>query len=47
MMPEKYLSGYGAIRLVKFDDLCGDEVIPFCCKNCGYIELYSEKNLKK
>lgn len=21
-------------------------VIPFCCPNCGYIELYNEENLK-
>jgi predicted nucleic-acid-binding Zn-ribbon protein len=21
----------------------GDEIIPFYCKNCGYIELYLEK----
>jgi predicted nucleic-acid-binding Zn-ribbon protein len=41
-----YLSGYGAVRLVKFGDLRGDKVIPFFCKNCGYIELYNEKNVK-
>ena len=46
MVPD-YLSGYGAVRLVKFGDIRGDKVIPFYCKNCGYIELYNEKNLKK
>jgi len=36
----------GAVRLVKFGDMAGDKVIPFYCRNCGYIELYNEKNLK-
>jgi predicted nucleic-acid-binding Zn-ribbon protein len=30
-----YLSGYGAVHLVKFGDVHGDKVIPFYCKNCG------------
>jgi len=47
MVPEDYLSGYGAVRLVKFGDVRGDKVIPFYCKNCGYIELYNEKKLRK
>ena len=47
MVPENYLSGYGTVRLVKFGDVRGDKVIPFYCKNCGYIELYNEKNLKR
>jgi predicted nucleic-acid-binding Zn-ribbon protein len=46
MVRTDYLSGYGAVRLVKFGDVRGDKVIPFYCKNCGYIELYNEKNLK-
>jgi predicted nucleic-acid-binding Zn-ribbon protein len=25
----------------------GDNIVPFYCTNCGYIELYSEKYLKK
>ena len=25
----------------------GDKIVPFCCPNCGYIELYNEKNMKK
>jgi predicted nucleic-acid-binding Zn-ribbon protein len=41
-----YLSGYGAVRLVKFGDVRGDKVVPFYCKSCGYIELYNEKNVK-
>lgn len=36
----KYVAGYGATRLVKYGDLRGDKIIPFYCKNCGYIELY-------
>ena len=32
---------------MKFGDLRGDKVIPFYCKNCGYIELYNEKNLSR
>jgi hypothetical protein len=46
MIRTDYLSGYGAVRLMKFGDLRGDKVIPFYCKNCGYIELYNEKNLR-
>jgi predicted nucleic-acid-binding Zn-ribbon protein len=44
MEPQDQLSG--PIRLVKFGDIRGDKVVPFYCKNCGYIELYNEKNLK-
>ena len=25
----------------------GDKIVPFCCSNCGYIELYNEKTVKK
>ena len=42
-----YLSGYGAVRLVKIGDLRGDKVIPFYCENCGYIELYNEKKVRE
>ncbi len=31
-----------AVRFTKKDDLKGDMIIPFYCKNCGYIELYKE-----
>jgi len=47
MTDEDNLAGYGPVRLVKYGDVRGDKVIPFYCKNCGYIELYNEKNLKK
>jgi predicted nucleic-acid-binding Zn-ribbon protein len=42
-----YLSGYGAVRLIKPGDLRGDKIIPFHCENCGYIELYNEKRAKE
>jgi predicted nucleic-acid-binding Zn-ribbon protein len=47
MLPENYLFGYGAIRLVKFGDVRGDNIVPSYCRNCGYIELYNVKNLKR
>jgi predicted nucleic-acid-binding Zn-ribbon protein len=47
MVREDSLSSYGPARLVKYGDAWGDKVAPFYCKNCGYIELYNEKNLKK
>jgi predicted nucleic-acid-binding Zn-ribbon protein len=25
----------------------GDRIVPFHCPNCGYIELYNGKNIKK
>jgi len=28
-------------------DVYWDQVIPFCCKECGYIELYKELKEKK
>ncbi len=38
--------GYGyRDRLVKIGDHWGDNIIPFYCEKCGYIELYNEKNL--
>lgn len=40
------LSDYAGSRLIKPGDIRGDKVIPFYCGNCGYIELYNEKNLK-
>jgi len=43
----KYVSGYGAARLVKHRDLRGDKIIPFYCKNCGFIELYKKMKKKK
>ncbi len=41
-----YLSGYGAVRLIKYGDFRGDKVIPFYCKNCGFIKLYREMKEK-
>lgn len=35
-----YLRGYAqAVRLIKYGDFRGDKVIPFYCKNCGFIKL--------
>ncbi len=34
-------------RLIKLGDALGDRVVPFYCKNCGYIELYVDKILRK
>jgi predicted nucleic-acid-binding Zn-ribbon protein len=31
--------------ILKKGDFVGDKIIPFYCKNCGYIELFSEKFL--
>jgi predicted nucleic-acid-binding Zn-ribbon protein len=42
-----YLADYSATRLIKMGDLRGDKVIPFYCENCGYIELYNEKRVKR
>ena len=47
LLPENYLFGYGAVRRVKFGDVCGDNVAPSYCRNCGYTELYNGKNLKR
>lgn len=30
----------GGTKIVKKGDFVGDAIIPFYCKNCGYIELY-------
>jgi predicted RNA-binding Zn-ribbon protein involved in translation (DUF1610 family) len=43
-----YLRGHHiAVRLMKYDDFYGDKVIPFYCKNCGFIKLYREMKKKK
>ncbi len=34
------------IRMLKKNDILGDTIAPFYCKNCGYIELYNQKYLK-
>jgi len=41
------LDSYGEVRIKKVGDLYGDHVIPFNCKQCGYIELYNEKYMKQ
>jgi predicted nucleic-acid-binding Zn-ribbon protein len=28
-------------------DFQGDKIIPFCCKSCGYVELYKEMKEEK
>jgi predicted nucleic-acid-binding Zn-ribbon protein len=35
----------GKITIVKKGYWVGDKIIPFYCKNCGYIELFIEKFL--
>jgi predicted nucleic-acid-binding Zn-ribbon protein len=35
----------GGTTIVKKGDFVGDKIIPFYCKNCGYIELFIEKFL--
>jgi predicted RNA-binding Zn-ribbon protein involved in translation (DUF1610 family) len=43
------ITGYWtiAIRFTKNWDWKGDMIIPFYCKNCGYIKLYKEMKEKK
>jgi predicted nucleic-acid-binding Zn-ribbon protein len=36
-----------AVRFTKKWDWKGDMIIPFYCKNCGYIKLYKEMKEKK
>lgn len=38
-----YIGGW----VLRRGDLYGDKIIPFCCKNCGYIELYKETKEKE
>ncbi len=35
----------GGTTIVKQGDLVGDKIVPFYCKNCGFIELFVEKFL--
>ncbi len=30
------------ITLAKKGDIVGDEIVPYYCRNCGYIELYKK-----
>ena len=36
-------------RLPEIGEVVGDisSLIPFCCKNCGYVELYTREKRKK
>jgi predicted RNA-binding Zn-ribbon protein involved in translation (DUF1610 family) len=36
------LHSVGCVRLRKTDDQIGDKIIPFYCKNCGFIEIYKD-----
>ena len=36
------LVSYYGVTFAKKGDWFGDKIIPFYCKNCGYIELYKE-----
>ncbi len=47
-MTREKIYGGQPIRLLEIDKVrwignAGGKVVPFCCSNCGYIELYSEK----
>jgi predicted nucleic-acid-binding Zn-ribbon protein len=39
----KRLKSFTEITLTKEDEYVGDSIHVFCCKDCGYIELYKEK----
>ena len=36
------LWSYGGVLFTKKGDVFGDKIVPFYCKQCGYIELYKE-----
>jgi len=44
-----HITGYLtiAVRFTKVSDSKGDIIIPYYCKNCGFIELYKEIKGKK
>jgi len=35
------------VSLAKKGDILGDRIIPYYCKNCGYIEFYKEMKGRK
>jgi len=39
--------GLLSVRFAKKVDALGDRIIPFYCKNCGFIEIYKEMKRKK
>ena len=41
------LSSYPEIKLAMKGDWRSHGIIPFCCKDCGYVELYKEMKEKK
>ena len=40
------LGARDGLTMLKKGDFLGDNIIPFYCTNCGYIELYNQKFLK-
>ena len=40
-------SGLLSVRFAKKGDALGDQIIPFYCKNCGFIEIYKGMKGKK
>jgi len=40
-------NGHAAIQLSNGWLSSQGKVIPFCCQNCGYIELYGEKTSRR
>lgn len=42
MIEGKRIVGYVRITFAKKSDIFGDNVIPYYCRECGYIELYKE-----
>ena len=42
MIEGKRLVAYGGVTLAKKDNWFGDKIIPYYCRNCGYIELYKK-----
>jgi len=43
----RYILRAMSITFAKKGDVFGDKIIPFYCKNRGYIELYKEMKEKK
>jgi predicted nucleic-acid-binding Zn-ribbon protein len=39
------LFGYAGVTIVSKNPYSVDRVVPFYCKNCGYIELYKKNEL--
>ncbi len=41
------LYNIGGLTMLKKGDIIGDKIIPFYCRNCGYIELFNERFLPR